>query len=248
MPADSPTSCLPSDLIRGSDDEFTAIIGAPHAPIHQQLARAQACLDLYEKDRGARALTALDLRVWADAQDPETLRFRIARHVRAAESWTQACKRIWSKIPAPLAARPPLGQRIVLSLAEAARAAGVPESAIRAAIADRRIDAIEDDQHGWVIERAELDRAFPLAPPDAAGADGHRPLDAHALVLELGIAALVTTAGDTLRRRRRRWRLLPRRQCSARALRAAPTALAQFAFPVIVPAPETVFVSFGAPR
>jgi hypothetical protein len=39
------------------------------------------------------------------------------------------------------------------------------------------------------VERAELAHAFPLAP--AAAADGRRPLDAHALVLELelGIAA-----------------------------------------------------------
>jgi hypothetical protein len=209
-PGGSPTSCLPPDLIRGSDDEFAALIGAPHAPIHQQLARAQACLDLYEKDRGARALTALDIRVWADVQDPETLRFRIARHVRAAETWTQACKRIWTHVPALLAARPPLGQRIVLSLAEAARTAGVPESAIRAAIADGRIDATQDEQHGWVIERAELCRAFPLLLPDAAGADAHRPLDAHALVLELGMAALVRTVGDRPRPRRGKWRLLRR--------------------------------------
>src|SRR5262249_41763208 len=153
-----------------------------------------------EKDRGARALTVFDIRVWADAQDPETLRFRIARHVRAAQSWTQACKRIWTKIPASLAARPPLGQRIVLSLAEAARTAGVLESAIRAAIADGRIDAMADEQHGWVLERAELCRAFPRASADATGSDDRRPLDAHALVLELGIAALVKTAGDTLRR------------------------------------------------
>jgi hypothetical protein len=192
-----------------SDDEFAAIIG--DAPIHQQLARAQACLDLYEKDRASRALTAQDIRIWADVQDPATLRFRISRHVRAAQVWTQACKKIWTHVPPPLAARPPLGQRIVLSLAEAARTAGVPASTIRAAIADGRIDAIEDEQHGWVIERAELARAFPLAHPDAAGADDHRPLDAHALVLELGISALVKTAGDTLRRQPSKWRLLPRR-------------------------------------
>jgi hypothetical protein len=194
-----------------SDDEFTAIIGAPHAPMPQQLARAQACLDLYEKDCGARALTALDIRIWADVQDAETLRFRIARHVRAAEVWTQACQRIWTDVPAQLATRPPLGQRIVLSLKEAARTARVPESAIRAAIADGRIEGVEDEQHGWVIERAELARAFPLALPDAAGSDDHRPFDAHALVLELAIAALIRTSGDTLRPRRRRWRLLPRR-------------------------------------
>jgi hypothetical protein len=194
-----------------SDDEFAAILGAPHAPIHQQLARAQACLDLYEKDRASRALTAQDIRIWADVQDPATLRFRISRHVRAAQVWTQACKKIWTHVPPPLAARPPLGQRIVLSLAEAARTAGVPASTIRAAIADGRIEGTKDEQHGWVIERAELARAFPLALPAAAGADKHRPLDAHALVLELGISALVKTAGDTLRRRPSKWRLLPRR-------------------------------------
>jgi hypothetical protein len=192
-----------------SDDEFAAIIG--DAPIHQQLARAQACLDLYEKDRASRALTAQDIRIWADVQDPATLRFRISRHVRAAQVWTQACKKIWTHVPPPLAARPPLGQRIVLSLAEAARTAGVPTSTIRAAIADGRIEGTKDEQHGWVIERAELCRAFPLALPGAAGADDHRPLDAHALVLELGISALVKTAGDTLRRRPSKWRLLPRR-------------------------------------
>jgi hypothetical protein len=194
-----------------SDDEFAAILGAPDQPIHRQLARAQACLDLYDKDRGVRALTALDIRIWADVQDAETLRFRIARHVRAAEVWTHACQRIWTHVPPPLAARPPLGQRIVLSLKEAARAAGMPESAIRAAIADGRIAATQDDQDGWAIERAELARAFPLAPPAAAGSDDHRPLDAHALVLELGIAALVKTSGETLRRRPRKWRLMPRR-------------------------------------
>jgi hypothetical protein len=138
------------------------------------------------------------------------LRFRISRHVRAAEVWTQACKKIWHHVPPPLAARPPLGQRIVLSLKEAARAAGVPESTIRAAIADGRIAATQDEQHGWSIERAELARAFPLAHLDVPGVDDHRPLDAHALVLELGIAALVKTSGETLRRRPSKWRLLPR--------------------------------------
>jgi hypothetical protein len=192
-----------------SDDEFAAIIG--DAPIHQQLARAQACLDLYEKDRASRALTAQDIRIWADVQDPATLRFRISRHVRAAEVWTQACKKIWHHVPPPLAARPPLGQRIVLSLAEAARTAGASESTIRNAIAEGRIEGVQDEQHGWVIERAELARAFPLAFPGAAGSDDHRPLDAHALVLELGISALVKTAGDTLRRQPSKWRLLPRR-------------------------------------
>jgi hypothetical protein len=92
--------------------------------------QAQACLDLFEKDRGRRATTALDIRVWADVQVPENLRFRILRRVRTAEVWTEACKRIWNDIPAPLASRLPMGQRIFLSLAEAANTTGLSESTI----------------------------------------------------------------------------------------------------------------------
>jgi hypothetical protein len=91
-----------------SDDEFAAIIGAADQQMAQQLTRAQACLDLFEKDRGTRATTALDIRVWADVQVPENLRFRILRRVRTAEVWTEACKRIWNDIPAPLASRLPM--------------------------------------------------------------------------------------------------------------------------------------------
>src|SRR6266511_3028492 len=43
--------------------------------------------------------------LWADVQMPENLRFRILRRVRTAEAWTEACKRIWNDIPAPLASR-----------------------------------------------------------------------------------------------------------------------------------------------
>ncbi len=68
-----------------SDDEFAAIIGAADQQMAQQLARAQACLDLFEKDCGRRANTVLDIRVWADAQVPENLRFRILRRVRTAQ-------------------------------------------------------------------------------------------------------------------------------------------------------------------
>jgi hypothetical protein len=100
------------------DDEFAAIIGAADDQLAtNQLAKAQACLDLYEKDRGRRATSALEIRNWADVQDPANLRFRILRRLRAGEAWAKACKWIWNDIPAPLAARPPMGQRISLTLA-----------------------------------------------------------------------------------------------------------------------------------
>jgi hypothetical protein len=188
-----------------SDDEFTAIIGAADQQMAQPLARAQACLDLFEKDCGRRATTALDIRVWADVQVPENLRFRILRRVHTAEVWTEACKRIWNDIPAPLASRPPMGQRISLSLAQAAKTTGLSESTILAAIEDGRIAGMKDILDGWYVERAQLCHVFPPAPAGPAKA-----LDAAALMLEVGISALVRTAGDKLRRRRISWRLLPR--------------------------------------
>jgi hypothetical protein len=66
---------LNAELNAMSDDEFAAILGAADQQVAQQLARAQACLDLFEKDRGRRANNALDIRVWADVQVPENLRF-----------------------------------------------------------------------------------------------------------------------------------------------------------------------------
>src|SRR5262245_39467306 len=144
-----------------SDDEFAAIIGAADQEIAQQLARAQACLDLFEKDCGRRANTVLDIRVWADTQVPENLRFRILRRVRIAEVWTEACKRIWNDIPAPLASRTPIGQRISLSLAETAKMTGVSESTILAAVEDGRITGHEG-YAGWLERRARP--ALPCLP------------------------------------------------------------------------------------
>jgi len=194
-----------------SDDEFAAIIGAADQQMAQQLARAQACLDLFEKDCGRRANTALDIRVWADLQEPENLRFRILRRVRTAEVWTEACKRIWNDIPARLASRPPTGQRISLSLAEAAKTTGVSKSTTLAAVEDGRIAGMKDLQDVWYVERAQLYHVFPPEPPGPSKSAADN-LDAAALVLEVGISALVRTAGDTLRRRRIGWRLLPRRR------------------------------------
>jgi hypothetical protein len=172
-----------------SDDEFAAIIGAPDQQMVQQLARAQACLDLFEKDCGRRANAASDIRVWANVQVPENLRFRILRRVRTAEVWAEACKRIWNDIPAPLASRPPMGQRIFLSLAEAAETTGLSESTIIAAIEDGRIAGMKDILDGWYVERAQLCHVFPPAPagPAKSDTDNRRALDAAALLLEVGI-------------------------------------------------------------
>jgi hypothetical protein len=196
-----------------SDDEFAAIIGAADQQITQQLARAQACLDLFEKDCGRRANTVLDIRVWADTQVPENLRFRILRRVRTTEVWTEACKRIWNDIPAALASRMPMGQRIYLTLADAARATGLSEIAVLEAIEQGRIAGMKDMQGTWHVDRATLCRALPSARAYAAkshAAKSHsgksRPLDAATLALEVGMSALVRQAGDRLRGRRRWWR------------------------------------------
>jgi hypothetical protein len=203
---------LNAELNAMSDDEFAAILGAADQQVAQQLARAQACLDLFEKDRGRRANNALDIRVWADVQVPENLRFRILRRLRTAEVWTEACKRIWNDIPAPLASRTPMGQRIFFSLTEAAKTTGLSESTILAAIEDGRIAGIKDMLNGWYVERAQLCHVFPPAPagPAKCDTDNCRALDATALMLEVGISALVRMAGDKLRRRSISWRLLPR--------------------------------------
>jgi hypothetical protein len=188
-----------------SDDEFAAMMGTAD----QAHAHAQACLDLFEKDWGRRATTACDIRNWADVQDPESLRFRILRRVRADQVWAKACKSIWHDVPAPLASRPPIGQRICLTLAQAARTTGLSVTAILDAIADGRIAASRDMQDDWHVERAELARAFPSAPAPAARSQSgqthaleEQPLDAAALLVEIGISTLVRQAGDTLRRRR----------------------------------------------
>jgi hypothetical protein len=146
---------------------------------------AQACLDLFEKDCGRRANTALDIRVWADVQVPENLQFRILRRLRTAEVWTEACKRIWNDIPASLASRPPMGQRISLSLAEAAKTTGLSESTILGAIEDGRIAGMKDILNGWYVERAQLRHVFPPAPagPAKSDTDNRRALDAAALML-----------------------------------------------------------------
>jgi hypothetical protein len=66
-----------------SDDELAAIIGT----VEQQSIHAQACLDLFEKDRGRPAYATSEVRNWADCQDPENLRFRILRRVYADQGW-----------------------------------------------------------------------------------------------------------------------------------------------------------------
>jgi hypothetical protein len=165
-----------------SDDEFLALLGSPD----QQLSHAQACLDLFEKDWGRCATSALDLRHWADLQGADSLRFRILRRVRAAESWRKACRAIWRDVPAPLATRPPIGQRIWLTLAQAAQATG---RRIRAARRHRRRPPRRHAGHAGrlAIERAALARAFPSA---RSACDSDQPLDAATLLL--GLSPLAT--------------------------------------------------------
>jgi hypothetical protein len=129
---------------------------------------------------------------------------------RGQPFWVCGRDRIWNDIPAPLASRLPMGQRIFLSLAEAAKTTGLSESTILAAIEDGRIAGMKDILDGWYVERAKLCHVFPPAPAGAAKFDNRRALVAAALMLEVGIWALVRTAGDKLRRRCIIWRLLPR--------------------------------------
>jgi hypothetical protein len=133
-------------------------------------------------------------------QDPETLRFRIRRRLRADQAWTKAVKRIWIDIPATLASRPPIGQRISLTLAEAAALTGQSEDAIFAAIANGRIAGMQDLHDVWHVERAELLQVF--ASRHAGAQISAAPLDAATLMLEVGISTLIRQSGDKLRRRR----------------------------------------------
>jgi hypothetical protein len=192
-----------------SDDEFAAVIGATEQDSALQLAQAQACLDLFEKDRGRRAFSLWELRAWADVQDVENLRFRIERRLRSDQAWTKACKSIWNDVPVPLASRPPIGQRISFTLAEAAKATGRSEAAILEAITQGRIAGVKDVLGVWHVERASLLHVFP-PPGTEVASDSDRPLDAVTLVLEVGISILVRQAGNKqtgnkLRRRRSWW-------------------------------------------
>jgi hypothetical protein len=135
------------------------------------------------------------------------------RRVHTDQGWNKACKRIWNNIPAPLTSRPPIGQRIDLTLAEAARATGLSEVAVLDAIEQERIDGLKDMQDAWHVDHATLCRAFPSARASEAKSDADksdsgkgRPLDAVTLVLEVEMSSLVRQAGDRLRGRRLWWR------------------------------------------
>jgi len=190
-----------------TDEEFAALVVGDddRATAQAQTSHAQACLDLFEKDRGRCAVSVLELRNWADVHDPETLRFRIRRRLDADQAWTKAVKRIWVDIPKTLASRPPIGQRIMVNLTQAAALTGKSEDAIFAAIAHGRLPGKQDMHDVWHVERADLLHLFP-PHPTAPGAKDAVPLDAAALLLEVGISALVRKSGDKLRRRRLWWR------------------------------------------
>jgi hypothetical protein len=182
------------------DKEFATIVGAGD----QQLVFAQACLDLFEKDRGRPAYAMLEIRNWADVQDPENLRFRILRRVRADQDWTKACKRIWHDRPESLVSRPPLGQRSFLALSEAARVTGKSTVTILSAIGEGRIVGMKDVEEIWHVDRDSLCQAFPFVqtPVGQSDSTNDRPLDAAAVVLEMEISALVRQAFDKLRQGR----------------------------------------------
>jgi hypothetical protein len=106
-----------------------------------------------------------------------------------------------------------MGQRIYLTLAEAARATGLSEVAVLEAIEQGRIAGMKDMQDIWHVDRAMLCHAFPSARASAAKSDAAksdsgkgRPLDAAALVLEVGMSTRVRQAGERLRGRRLWWR------------------------------------------
>ena len=82
------------------DDEFAAIIGAADNQLAtNQLAKAQACLDLYEKDRGRRTASALNPQL-PTSRIPQTC--ASASCAACADlAWAKACKWIWTDIPAP---------------------------------------------------------------------------------------------------------------------------------------------------
>jgi len=82
-----------------------------------------------------RNLSIMPQVVLLDLKLPKLDGLGVLRRVRADEIWAKACKSIWHDVPAPLASRPPIGQRICLTLDEAARTTGRPESAILDAIA-----------------------------------------------------------------------------------------------------------------
>jgi hypothetical protein len=62
----------------------------------------------------------------------------------------------------------------------------------------------------WILIPERPQGGAAPAGPAKSDTDNRRALDAAALLLEVGIWALVMTAGDKLRRRCIIWRLLPR--------------------------------------
>lgn len=106
----------------------------------------------------------------------------------------------------------------MLSLREAATAAGVSKSTIQRAIKSGRLSATRTDDGGYSIDPAELHRAYParntddVARTDAAGQDATSPAPAATAMLEAELASLrellrrADREADDLRADRDAWR------------------------------------------
>lgn len=106
----------------------------------------------------------------------------------------------------------------MLSLREAATAAGVSKSTIQRAIKSGRLSASRTDDGGYAIDPAELHRVYPArntddaARTDAAGQDATSPAPAATAMLEAELASLrellrrADREADDLRADRDAWR------------------------------------------
>lgn len=106
----------------------------------------------------------------------------------------------------------------MLSLREAATAAGVSKSTIQRAIKSGRLSATRTDDGGYAIDPAELHRVYPArnggdaARTDAVGQDATSPAPAATAMLEAELASLrellrrADREADDLRADRDAWR------------------------------------------
>lgn len=106
----------------------------------------------------------------------------------------------------------------MLSLREAATAAGVSKSTIQRAIKSGRLSATRTDDGGYAIDPAELHRVYPARNTDdaartaAAGQDATSPAPAATAALEAELASLrellrrADREADDLRADRDAWR------------------------------------------
>jgi hypothetical protein len=122
--------------------------------------------DLRRQSRGSRDVRLLQGRAQARNTDAKRSN-QAAPRPKAVQHRQRRGGKFWNDIPAPLALRPPMRQRISLSLAEAAKTTGLSESTILAAIEDGRITGMKDMLDAWYVERAPCRRSGRLASSPA---------------------------------------------------------------------------------